>query len=118
MSAFYDDMQAVASELLAEVGAPVTVQVMTNGAYDPVLKTKVKAYAPTTGNGVFLNIKNNDTENSLVLTTDTKLLIENLSIVPTVDSTVVRNGETLTVIHFEPLSPTDTVLIYNIYLRK
>ena len=111
-------MQETASKLLARFGAPVTVQVMSNGAYDPATKEKSKTYSPTIGNGVFLNTTKNDTENGLVLTTDTKLLIENLSIAPTVDSTVTRNGEVLRVIHFMPLNPTDTVLVYNLFLRK
>ena len=39
MSAFYDEMLIVATELLAEFGAPVTINVLTGNTYDPVTLT-------------------------------------------------------------------------------
>lgn len=118
MSAFYDKMQDTARKLLARFGASVTINVLTGNNYDGVTFQDDKTYSDTSGNGVFLNINKTDMQNTLVLTTDTKLIIENLSIEPTIDSTVTRNGELLKVIAIEPLNPAETNLIYTIMLRK
>jgi hypothetical protein len=115
---FYPNLQKTASRLLKQYGKSVTIQVFSGGTYDPVTKSLAKGYTPTTGNGVFLNVDKSDVDGSQILTTDTKLIIENIDTLPTIDSTVENGGETLKVVSVSPLKPADTNLIYTLILRK
>ena len=118
MSAFYDEMLIVATELLAEFGAPVTLGVLTGNTYDPVTLTNGETFADSIGNGVTVPISAKEMQNSLVMAGDMKLIIENVALAPTVGSTVTNNGIKYRVEMVEPLSPAGTNLIYTCVLRK
>ena len=118
MSAFYDEMLIVATELLTEFGAPVTINVLTGNAYDPVTLTNDETFTDSIGNGVTVPISAKEMQNSLVMAGDMKLIIENIALAPTVGSTVTNNGIKYRVEMVEPLSPAGTNLIYTCMLRK
>lgn len=114
MSFDYAKMQATASRLLANFGAPITVQIVTGVAVDVEAGAKVKTYTNATGSGVMLNYRNSEVNGDLVHTSDKKLIIENLSVEPVVDSKV---GD-YRVMNVMPLNPAGTNLMYTLQLRK
>lgn len=118
MSAFYDDMLIVATELLAEFGAPVSINVLSDNTYDPVTLTNGETFTDSIGNGVTVPISAKEMQNSLVLMGDVKLIIENIALAPTVGSKVINNGIEYRVEMVEPLNPAGTNLIYTCMLRK
>ena len=115
---FYGGLQETASRLLARLGAPVTVSVLTDNAYDPVTLTNGETFTDSIGNGVTVPISAKEMQNSLVLMGDVKLIIENVSLAPTVGSKVINNSIEYRVEMVEPLNPAGINLIYTCMLRK
>ena len=115
---FYIGLQLASSRLLKKFGKSITVQVLTGQSYDPATKADTPTYTDSIGFGVTVPVRNSEVDDNLILKSDIKLIIENISLEPVVGSIVVNNGITYRVTMFEPLSPADTNLIYKVMLRK
>lgn len=118
MSFDYVKMQETASRLLEKFGYSITVQVLTGQSYDPVLMSKTLDFTDSIGFGVTVPIKNSEADGSLILMSDIKLIIENISLSPTVGSFVTTKGTKYRVESVMPLNPAETNLIYTCILRK
>lgn len=119
MSKFdYDAMQATASRLLDKFGSQTTVRVVTGKTYNPATGSNDKTYTNATGNGVTVNFRNSEIDGDLVRSSDIKLIIENLTTEPVVDSEVTVRGGVYRVMDVMPLNPAGTNLIYTLQLRK
>ena len=119
MSKFnYVKMQATASRLLKKFGQSITIRVLTGETLDLSTQSKVSTYTDTTGNGVTLNFNNNEIDGSLILTTDIKLVIENLDIEPIINSITTIDSVTYRVSSVNPVNPEGTNIVYKIGLRK
>ena len=114
MSFDYAKMKSTASRLLKKFGKPITIQVLTGEADDPVTMSKVSTYTNSTGYGVTMPIKSNEVDGSLILASDVRLIIENIDLEPVVGS--LYDG--YRVVSVMPLKPANTNLIYTCILRK
>lgn len=114
----YTRMQATASRLLKKFGKEITVQVLTGETLDIPTQSKVNIYTDVTGNGVTGKFNNNEIDGSLILTTDLKLTIENLSIPPVINSKVSIDGVDYRVASVSKSKPAGINLLYKIGLRK
>lgn len=97
MSAFSDEMAALALELLTEFGEAVSFVRTTEGAYDPATATTGSATTSNfSGFGAPINYDGFDIDGTVIRQSDIKLFVNAVSTLPitgdavTVDSVVYR----------------------------
>lgn len=120
MSFSYSAMQKTARGLLKKFGKQNTVRVLiSESGSDPATGVKAKEFTNVSVLSVFLNYTSNEIDGTLVKTGDVKMISEDFTPAPTINSTVTANGVLYRVANFEQVNPSlDTNVIYKIQLRK
>ena len=118
MSFDYAKMQATAKRLLKRFGKSITVIVLTGKPYDAATRTNTPVYTDSIGYGVKTNFNNSEIDGSLILSSDIKLIIENLDLRPVIDSLVTLSGVEYRVSSVGVVEPADINLVYVLGLRK
>ena len=119
MTAFnYPKMQATASRLLKRFGKSITVNVLTGKTFDASTRTNTPTYSDVIGYGVKATFNNREIDGSLILSSDIKLIIENLSLRPVIDSLVTLSGVEYRVSSVGVVEPADLNIVYILGLRK
>jgi hypothetical protein len=119
--AFYDEMAAMALELITEFGQAVTVQTVTPGQYDPeTSQTAPDVITTQTAQGVLVEYTGREFQaNSLILQGDKKLKIAAKGITaPTLLSKVIIQGKTWSIVPpLKEANPAGTPLVYELQVR-
>ena len=120
--AFYDEMAAMALELITEFGQPVILRDTVKGVYDPGNgKTGPDTVTERTAQGILLDFTGQEFQNnSLIKTGDKKLKIaaSGLATPPTLLSKVIIQGKTWsTVPPLKEINPAGTPLLYELQVR-
>lgn len=120
MSAFYNEMQATATELITEFGKPMTLRIQSGSTYDPVTQTNVPAYTDYAVTGLVLNYKGRTNESGTYVQTDDKKLLLSVSDAPepTTGARVVDGADVYTVQAVKALSPAGINLLFELQGRK
>ncbi len=121
--AFYDEMAAMALQMITEYGQPVTLRNLQRGEYDP----EASAPAPPIvveqeALGLLLEYSGREFEaSSLILTGDKKLKIpaQGLAWVPGLGSKVLIQGvEWAIVPPIKEINPAGTPILYELQVRR
>lgn len=124
MSAFYDNAAAVAAQLLAQFGQPVTVARHVSVSTDPLtgddLGGVTNEYAP---NGVLLNYSAKEAGDAReagteIRTSDRKLLLEPFEVEPEQTDSITVDGGAWTIIRIKTLRPAGQTVLHEIQVRK
>ena len=117
---FYGDLQSTATELLAELGKPLTLRIQTGAAYDPATQTNVPAYTDYAVSGLVLNYKGVTNEAGTYVQTDDKRILVSVSTAPepTTGAQVVDGADVYTVQSVKSLSPAGTNLLFELQGRR
>lgn len=121
--AFYDEMAAMALEMITEFGQPVTIRAITAGEYDPETGT-----APTdtiteqTAQGILLDFTGQEFQNnSLIKQGDKKLKIaaRGLEWAPGLLNKVVVQGRTWSIVPpLKEINPAGTPILFELQVRS
>jgi len=114
----YEGSKDRASKLLKRFGRSITIRVLTGKTFDIPTQTNTPTYSDVTGNGVTLDFKNSEIDGSLILSSDIKLIIENLTVEPVIDSTTTIDGVAYRVSSVMLTEPAGVNIVYKIGLRK
>ena len=117
--AFYDEMAALADELLVEFGAPATLTRVTPGAYDPATGTTTPDVTTTwTGTGAKFDYEQRAIDGTNIRTGDQRVYLSNVGIVnPQTGDTLTIGGVVLNVVASRPLKPASTDVLFDVQCR-
>jgi len=121
--AFYDEMAAMALDLITEYGQSVTIRDAVKGGYNPVTgTTSPDTVTERTAQGILLDFTGQEFQtNTLIKVGDKKLKIaaRGLSEPPTLLSRVVVQGRTWSIIPpLKEINPAGTPLLYELQVRS
>lgn len=118
---FYGDMADVATELLTEFGADVTISRIT----------QQKVVDPVTGEIIVPEIKENYTikgimkkypenviDGSRITVSDRQLMLETSGIEPVMTDKITINGQHWPIMEIESINPAGTALLYIVRVRR
>ena len=119
MSAFYDEVAAVAAELLAEFGGPVVLARVTPGDYDPATGSTI-GETTTTWNGVGakFDYAQNVIDGTRIRIGDQRVYLSVAGMVnPQTGDTLTINSKVFNVVESRPLEPADTAVLFDVQVR-
>lgn len=121
--AFYDEMAAMALDLITEFGQTVTIRDVTPGEYDPDSSTTAPdTVVERSAQGILLDFTGQEFQtNTLIQQGDKKLKIaaKGLDSAPTLLSKVVAQGRTWSIIPpLKEINPAGTPLLYELQVRS
>jgi len=121
--AFYDEMAAMALDLITEFGQPVTIRDVTPGEYDPDSSTTAPdTVVERSAQGILLDFTGQEFQtNTFIQQGDKKLKIaaKGLDSAPTLLSKVVAQGRTWSIIPpLKEINPAGTPLLYELQVRS
>lgn len=121
--AFYDEMAAMALDLITQFGQQVTIQDIQKGEYDPDTgSTGPDTVTERAGHGILLDFTGQEFQNnSLIKQGDKKLKIAASGLTPAPDllSKVVVQGRTWSIIPpLKEINPAGTPLLYELQVRS
>ncbi|MGN8346360.1 hypothetical protein ACLEJQ_22425 [Pseudomonas sp. SMV71] len=119
--AFYDEMAALAVELITEFGQPVTLRDIQPGEYDPDNPGGGEVVVEQTAQGILLDFTGLEFQNNtLIVRGDKKLKVAALGMAwkpkPLMKADV--QGKTWTVIDVKEINPAGTPLVYELQVRS
>jgi hypothetical protein len=119
--AFYDEMAALALELIAEFGQPVILREITTPEYDPDNPGSGDVIIEQSAQGILLDFTGLEFQSdTLIVRGDKKLKVAALGMAwkpkPLVQVDV--QGKTWTVINFKEISPAGTPILYELQVRS
>ena len=119
--AFYDEMAALALELIAEFGQPVTLRDIQPGEYDPDNPGGGEVIIEQAAQGILLDFTGLEFQSdSLIVRGDKKLKVAALGMAwkpkPLIKADV--QGKTWTVINVKEINPAGTPLLYELQVRS
>tara|TARA_R110000782_G_C14819221_1_gene413868 strand:- start:21717 stop:22073 length:357 start_codon:yes stop_codon:yes gene_type:complete len=116
--AFYDDMAAVAVELLNEFGTPVVLPRVTGGSYDPVTgETTAGSDESATTIGLIKPYPDNLIDGTRIRSTD-KMLVITAAVEPLMTDTPQMGGTTLgSVVGIKTVNPAGIPICYFVQVR-
>lgn len=121
MSQFYDEMAAMALDLITQYGQPVQLREEKPGAYNPATgKTDPPSVKSQSVMAILGKYKPIEFENSTLLERGDKKLkmaAKGMSWVPTLATKAVVGGKTWTVISVLESNPAGTPLVYELQVR-
>jgi hypothetical protein len=119
MSAFYDEVSAIADELLVEFGAPALLTRVTPGSYDPATGTTTGDVTTTwTGTGAKFDYEQKDVDGTKVREGDQRVYLSTVGIVnPHTGDTLTIGGVVLNVVVSRQLKPASTAVLYDVQVR-
>ncbi len=121
--AFYDEMAALALEMIAEFGQPVTIRATTVGEYDPETgSASPDTVIDQTAQGILLDFSGQEFQNnSLIKQGDKKLKIaaQGLAWAPDLLNKVVVQGRTWSIVPpLKEINPAGTPILYELQVRS
>lgn len=119
MSEFYDEMAAIAHELLTEFGGPVSLRRTVPGAYDPATGTTTADVTTTwPGTGARFDYEQKDIDGTRVRSGDQRVYLSVVGVVePLTGDKVLIGSAELTVVASRPLKPASTAVLYDVQVR-
>lgn len=126
MAGFYDEMASVALELIAEFGQQGQIKEPVPGSYDPVTGVVTPGgERAQLGQIILLEYSLNESgakhaAGTQVLTGDKKILVaaKGLNWEPTIESKVIVDGATWSLINIKVSRPAGVPLVYELHGRK
>lgn len=116
---FYGEMAQLASELLAEFGAPVTIKRNVVESHNPVNGQTVYGDPLTFNpNGIFKNYPQKLIDGIRITEKDKMLILESGVLEPQMGDLVVSGNQEWPIQEIEEVTPTNTPLIYMVRIRK
>ena len=116
--AFWADMAAVANDLLAEFGAPVTLRRRSGGTFDPVTGTATGETTTTlTTTGYVKPFRTDLIDGSRIQRGDRMLVLDDTQ-APAMGDTVLIGTDYWHIIDIETTSGPSTPVCYFVHLRK
>ena len=121
--AFYDEMAAMALEMITEFGQPVTIRAITVGEYDPDTGTAPPdTVTEQTAHGILLDFTGQEFQNnSLIKQGDKKLKIaaKALAWAPDLLNKVIVQGRTWSIVPpLKEINPAGTPILYELQVRS
>lgn len=114
---FYSDMAAEASSLLVEFGETVTLKHKTGGSVDPVAGTVSGSEQSIVANGYPGEFNKNEIDQTNILSTDVRLILEKTTVIPAPNHTIDLGGKTYRVINNRQVGLTSDNVINIVQLR-
>lgn len=119
MSFDYSEAASVASELLADFGALVTLTRITPGVYDPDTGTVTNTGATHIANGIKLDYEQRAIDGTNILQGDQRVYLDPLmAATPQAGDTLTVGAEVFTVVRSRPLSPAGVCVLHDIQVRR
>ena len=123
MATFYDEMAAMALEMITEFGQPVTIRAITVGEYDPETGTAPPdTTTEQTAQGILLDFSGQEFQNnSLIKQGDKKLKVaaQGLAWVPDLLNKVIVQGRTWSIVPpLKEINPAGTPILYELQVRS
>ncbi|UVM02019.1 hypothetical protein LOY41_12245 [Pseudomonas atacamensis] len=120
---FYDEMAAIAIEMITEFGQPVTIRATTIGEYDPETgSAPADSTKEQTAQGILLDFTGQEFQNnSLIKQGDKKLKIaaQGLEWGPELLNKVVVQGRTWSIVPpLKEINPAGTPILYELQVRS
>jgi hypothetical protein len=120
---FYDEMAAIAIEMITEFGQPVTIRATTIGEYDPETgSAPADSTKEQTAQGILLDFTGQEFQNnSLIKQGDKKLKIaaQGLEWVPDLLNKVIIQGRTWSIVPpLKEINPAGTPILYELQVRS
>jgi hypothetical protein len=115
--AFYNSLKATASNLLGNFGAVATFTRSIQSNYDPTTGQTLTSTEVFTAKAAGFGYKVEEVNESSILSTDIKLIVESDVYVPEVDDTLVWNGITYIIVFVSPVQPANQAVIYECQIR-
>ncbi len=121
--AFYDEMAALALEMITEFGQPVTIRATTVGEYDPDTGTvPPDTVTDQTAQGILIDFTGQEFQtNSLIRQGDKKLKIaaQGLAWAPGLLNKVIAQGRTWSIVPpLKEINPAGTPILYELQVRS
>ncbi|MNF57544.1 hypothetical protein [Pseudomonas sp. BF-R-01] len=121
--AFYDEMAALALEMITEFGQPVIIRAITVGEYDPEAGTAPPdTVIEQTAQGMLIDFTGQEFQNnSLIKQGDKKLKIaaQGLAWVPGLLNKVIVQGRTWSIVPpLKEINPAGTPILYELQVRS
>lgn len=114
---FYDDMAATALELLAEFGAPQTIQRVTTGAYDPATGSASVSTSNLITTGLARSYKAHMIDGTRIKAGDKEMVLSNEQ-APQLPDKILVGAEPWSIVNIDEISPAGTVIAYRVQIRK
>jgi hypothetical protein len=120
MSAFDDEILAVATETLNEFGKLVTIGVVAAGTYDPDTASSAPASAPRAVKGVLEPVKGLELLGGLVEAGDMLLTVaaSGFDAAPTTENTATIDTVTYIIYQVKTIYAQNNPVLYQMYIRK
>lgn len=120
---FYDEMAAIAIEMITEFGQLVTIRATTIGEYDPETgSAPADSTEEQTAQGILLDFTGQEFQNnSLIKQGDKKLKIaaQGLEWVPDLLNKVIVQGRTWSIVPpLKEVNPAGTPILYELQVRS
>ena len=128
MATFYQEMATTVEELLSEFGGNLTVR---SQSYTPVVSPETEPWdvgdaddpVDVTVKGVLLDYENKEIDGTLVLAGDRRVLLaptdnSGNSTNPQIGDTIIHGSDSYRVMRPNPIQPTDTLLLWDIQVRR
>ena len=121
--AFYDEMAALALDMITEFGQPVIIRATTVGEYDPEAGTAPPdTVIEQTAQGMLIDFTGQEFQNnSLIKQGDKKLKIaaQGLAWVPGLLNKVIVQGRTWSIVPpLKEINPAGTPILYELQVRS
>lgn len=111
-------LATIASKTISKYGAPVTFTRTIEGAFDPATGKDSTATTSTFGAfGIRDAFRSSEIDGTNIVNTDVRLFIKVPATVPAIDDTVTLDGVVYRVMNVTPVSPNNTIVLYDIQLR-
>jgi len=122
MATFYDEMAALALEMITEFGQPVIIRATTVGEYDPEAGTALPdTVIDQTAQGLLIDFTGQEFQNnSLIKQGDKKLKVaaQGLAWVPGLLNKVIVQGCTWSIVPpLKEINPAGTPILYELQVR-
>ena len=124
MSAFYDEMAAVADVLLRDFGKPLTLRVVTPGTYNPGTGSAADTTVDYAGTGALFDYEllaagQTWLDQKLIEAGDKQCLLSPAGVpVPKSGYKMVDGADIWRVMNVKAVSPAGTPVLYELQLRK
>jgi len=115
---FYDDMAAVALELLDEFGQAITLPRTTGGSVDPItgiVTPGTDASVVTTG--LLKPYPDAMIDGARILSSDRELVLSDEQVVNPTDKPLI-DGEEWSIVNIKTINPAGTVVCYFVQVRR
>lgn len=114
---FYNEMAATALELLAKFGAPVTLQRVTIGAYDPATGSASNSTSNLTTTGIVRSYASKQIDGERVKVGDKEVVLSNEQ-APLLSDKILVGSVPWSIVNIREVNPAGTVLVYFVQVRK